>query len=216
MEETKMSQSDIRVLVVDDHQVVRDGLMLMLSVNPGLVCVGQAENGEEAVQLCADLKPDVILMDLMMPKMDGVAATGIIRRQYPLVQVVALTSFAEKDLVKDALRAGAISYLLKNASMETISESIRKAFAGIPTITSEAIESLIEVDDADLPGQELTSREQEILALMADGLKNAAIATKLHISEATARFHVSNILRKLGAANRAQAVRIAFERGLIA
>jgi DNA-binding NarL/FixJ family response regulator len=145
-----------------------------------------------------------------------VAATGIIRRQYPLVQVVALTSFAEKDLVKDALRAGAISYLLKNASMETISESIRKAFAGIPTITSEAIESLIEVDDADLPGQELTSREQEILALMADGLKNAAIATKLHISEATARFHVSNILRKLGAANRAQAVRIAFERGLIA
>lgn len=210
-----MNQPVIKVLVVDDHQVVRDGLKLMLSVSPGLECIGQAENGEDAVQLCSELKPDVILMDLIMPKMGGVAATRIIRQLHPTVQVVALTSFDEKDLVKGALRAGAISYLLKNASMETISDSIRKAFAGIPTISTDALESLIDVDDTDLPDQELTSREQEILASMADGLKNAAIAEKLHISEATARFHVSNILRKLRAANRVQAVRIAIERGLI-
>jgi two-component system, NarL family, response regulator LiaR len=215
MEEIRMNQSLIKVLIVDDHPVVRDGLKLMLSVSPGLSCIGQAENGEEALQLCDELKPDVILMDLMMPVMDGVSATRIIQKKYPNIQVVALTTFDDKELVQKALRAGAISYMLKNASMETITNTIREAYAGRPTLSKAAIQSLIEAKENDLPDQELRLREKEILLLMADGLKNATIAEKLYISEATVRFHVSNILRKLGATNRAQAVRIAFDRGLI-
>lgn len=210
-----MNKSHITVLIVDDHPVVRDGLKLMLSVSPGMVCVGQAENGEEAIQLCTDLHPDVILMDLMMPGMDGVSATQVIRKKYPNVQVVALTTFDDKELVQDALRAGAVSYLLKNASMETITDTIRDASIGRTTIAASALQSLIEVKEDETPGQELSAREKEILVLMADGLKNAAIAEKLMISEATVRFHVSNILRKLGAANRVQAVRIAIDRRLL-
>lgn len=210
-----MNKSPIKVLIADDHPVVRDGLRLMLSVSPGMTCVGQAENGEDAIRLCADLHPDVILMDLMMPGIGGVSATQAIRKKHPNVQVVALTTFDDRELVQDALRAGAISYLLKNASMEVITDTIRDASLGRRTIAASAIQSLIEDADHEMPGQELSAREREILLRMADGLKNSAIAEKLSISEATVRFHASNILRKLGAANRAQAVRIALERGLI-
>ncbi len=209
-----MSRSLIKVLVVDDHPVVRDGLRLMVSVSPGMVCVGQAENGQEAIRACASVHPDVVLMDLMMPVMDGVSATKAIRKKDPAIQVVALTTFDDKEMVQEALRAGAISYLLKNASIEAITEAIRDAAAGRVTISASAMQSLIE-GFSDAPGQELSAREKEILLLMSDGLKNAAIAQKLILSEATVRFHVSNILRKLGAANRAQAVRIALERKLI-
>jgi NarL family two-component system response regulator LiaR len=215
MEETIMNQSPVRVLIVDDHQVVRDGLKLMLSVSPGMACVGEAENGDEAIRMCAELMPDVVLMDLIMPITDGVSATRIIRQQHPNAQVVVLTTFDDKDLVQKALRAGAISYMLKNASMETITNTIRDAAVGRSTISASAIQSLIQVEEDETPGQVLSDREKEILVLMADGLKSAAIAEKLYISEATVRFHASNILRKLGAANRAQAVRIAFERRLI-
>lgn len=207
-----MSKLPIKVLIVDDHPVVRDGLKLMLSVSSGLVCVGQAENGEEAVRLSAELKPDVILMDLMMPEMDGVSATRLIRQKYPSIQVVALTTFDDKELVQDALRAGAISYMLKNSPMETITDTIRNASLGRTTLSTSAIQSLIGYEDDDRPAQELSAREKEILSLMSEGLKNAAIASKVNISEATVRFHVSNILRKLGAANRAQAVKIAIDR----
>lgn len=210
-----MNTSQIKVLVVDDHPVVRDGLKLMLSVSHGLVWIGQAENGEEAILLCKELKPDVILMDLMMPMMDGISATRIIRQKYPATQVVALTTFEDKELVQKALGAGAISYILKNAAMETITDTIRSASAGRSTISPAAIQSLIRVKEDEIPGQELSAREIEILRLLSDGLKNAAIAKKLNIGEATVRFHVSNILRKLGAANRAQAVRLALERGFI-
>lgn len=208
-----MSKLVIKVLVVDDHPVVRDGLRLMLSVSPGLICVGQAENGEEAIQQCAMLSPDVILMDLLMPGMDGVSATRIIRQKYPGVQVVALTSFEDKDLVQKAVRAGAISFMLKNSAMEAITETIRSAAAGRSTLSPAIMQSLVETDQ--LPAEELSQREHEILVLMADGLKNASIAQQLTISEATVRFHVGNILRKLRAANRAQAVRIALDRRLI-
>ena len=210
-----MSKLPIKVLIVDDHPVVRDGLKLMLSVSTGLVCVGQAENGEEAIKLSAELKPDVILMDLMMPKMDGVSATRLIRQKYPGIQVVALTTFDDKELVQDALRAGAISYMLKNSPMETITETIRDASVGRTTLSASAIQSLIGEEDDDMPAQELSTREKEVLRFLSDGLKNAAIANKLNISEATVRFHVSNILRKLGAANRAQAVAIAKDRKLL-
>ena len=209
-----MSISPIRVLVVDDHPVVRDGLRLMLSVSPGLIWAGQAENGEEAVERSAELGPDVILMDLIMPGMDGATATQIIRKRYPKIQVIALTSFDDKQLIQKALRAGAMSYLLKNASMETITKTIRDAHAGKRTLSSEAIQALVAENQGEAD-TEITPRELEILMLMAEGLKNADIAGKLYISEATVRFHVGNILRKLGAANRTQAARMAIERGLI-
>jgi NarL family two-component system response regulator LiaR len=215
MEKIIMNKSPIKVLIVDDHPVVRDGLKLMLSVSQGMECIGQAENGEKAIQFCAELKPDVVLMDLMMPGMGGVTATEIIRKKYPGIQVVALTTFDDKDLVQNALRAGATSYMLKNSPMETITDTIRDASVGRTTISASAIQSLIADEDNDMPIQEMSAREKEVLRLMSDGLKNGAIANKLNISEATVRFHVSNILRKLGAANRAQAVRIAIERGLI-
>jgi NarL family two-component system response regulator LiaR len=215
MEAIMMIKTPIKILVVDDHPVVRDGLKLMISVRVGLEWVGQADNGAEAIQLCSELKPDVVLMDLMMPVMDGIAATKIVRQKYPEIQVVALTTFEDKELVQKALGAGAISYLLKNAAMETITNTIHEASAGRSTISPAAIQSLIELNHDEIARQELSGREKEILAQMADGLKNSAIAEKLNISEATVRFHVSNILRKLGAANRAQAVRIAIKRGLI-
>jgi NarL family two-component system response regulator LiaR len=210
-----MNKSLIKVLIVDDHPVVRDGLKLMLSVSPGMACVGLAENGEEAIQLSGNQQPDVILMDLMMPGIGGVTATEIIRKKYPGIRVVALTTFDDKELVQKALRAGAISYLLKNASMETITDTIRDASIGRTTVSASAIQALVGAEDDEMPRQELSAREKEILVLMADGLKNAAIAQQMYISEATVRFHVGNILRKLGAANRAQAVRIAIERRLI-
>jgi NarL family two-component system response regulator LiaR len=210
-----MNNLPIRVLVVDDHPVVRDGLKLMLSVHPGFQWVGQAENGEEAIQLCASLAPDVVLMDLMMPQIDGVAATQAIRRQFPSTKVVVLTSFDEKDLILRALRAGAISYVMKNANMETLIDTIRAAYLGRATLASEVMEALIELEDDRLVVQDLTHRELEILTLMTKGLTNAAIASQLYISEATARFHVSNILTKLSANNRTEAVRIALDRKLV-
>ncbi len=210
-----MNDSPIKVLVVDDHPVVRDGLKLMLTVSPGFVWVGQAVNGVEAVERCAGLQPDVILMDLIMPQMDGLAATEVIRKQYPAVQVVALTSFDDKDLIQRAFRAGAISYVLKNASMEIITTAIRDAYAGRPTITATAIQALVEGNGRDTREEELTAREQEVLTLMVEGLTNAAIAEKMSVGESTVRFHVSNVFRKLGTTNRTQTVRLALERGLI-
>jgi len=205
----------IRVMLVDDHTVVRSGLATFLRAYDDLELVGEAKNGLEAVSLCRQQKPDVILMDLMMPKMDGVSATRLIRKKYPGIQVVALTTFDDKELVQDALRAGAISYMLKNSPMETITETIRDASVGRTTLSASAIQSLIGEEDDDMPAQELSTREKEVLRFLSDGLKNAAIANKLNISEATVRFHVSNILRKLGAANRAQAVAIAKDRKLL-
>jgi two-component system, NarL family, response regulator LiaR len=215
MDENMTRSALIKVLIVDDHQVVRDGLNLMLMVNPGFLCVGQAENGQEAIQLCAELKPDVILMDLRMPEMDGIEATRLIHKDNPQVQVVALTSFEDKELVKKALRAGAISYILKNAAMEIIIRSVREAYEGRPTLSPAVIDALIENQEDQIPPEELTARELEILKLMAEGLTNRSIAERLFISEATARFHVSNILAKLGAANRTEAVRQANKRHLI-
>lgn len=210
-----MNNSPIKVLVVDDHPVVRDGLKLMLTVTPGFHWVGQAENGAEAIELCAALKPDVVLMDLIMPEVDGPAATRAIRQQYPYVQVVALTSFDDKELVQKALQAGAISYVLKNASMEIITDVIRDAYAGQTTLTATALQALLSGKTPDIFEEELTAREKEVLELLAVGLKNADIAEKLCIGESTVRFHVTNLFRKLGTTNRTQTVRLAIEKGLI-
>lgn len=212
-----MNNSPIKVMVVDDHPVVRDGLKLMLTVTPGFQWVGQAENGAEAVTLCADLQPDVILMDLIMPEVDGPTAIQLIHQQYPAAQVVALTSFDDRELVQKALRAGAMSYVLKNASTEIITNTIRDAYAGRPTIDTFALKALVDGDgdDHDLFTEQLTRREREVLKYLVAGLKNAEIAQQMSVGESTVRFHVSNILSKLGATNRTQAASIAISRGLV-
>lgn len=212
MSETK----PIRVMIVDDHAVVRSGLAAFLLVYDDLELVGQAEGGQEAVDQCKKLQPDVVLMDLVMPDMDGATATRAIRQRYPQVQVIALTSFREEELVQGALQAGAISYLLKNVSADELAEAIRSAYAGHATLAPEAAEALIQAA-AQPPklGFDLTDREREVLALMVHGLNNLEIAERLVVSRSTVRFHVSNILSKLEAVNRAEAVGLAVQHKLV-
>lgn len=207
----------IRVLLVDDHAVVRSGLGAFLLAYDDLELAGEASSGERAVALCQQIQPDVVLMDLMMPGMDGVAATKLIRETCPAVQVVALTSFKEKELVEGALRAGAIGYLLKDVSTDELARAIRAAAAGKATLASEAAQVLIQSTraPADKPGFDLTAREREVLALMAAGLNNQQIAEQLVVSVSTAKFHVSSILSKLNAASRTEAVSIALHHHLV-
>jgi NarL family two-component system response regulator LiaR len=210
------SAPPIRVMIVDDHDMVRRGLATFLRVDPGLELVGEARNGAEAVQMCEHLQPDVILMDLVMPEMDGSAATQAIRARWPGIQVIALTSFQERELVRQALRAGAISYLLKNVSMDDLSGAIRMAFAGRSTLAPEATQALIQdAGQGVLLEVDLTPREIEVLALLVEGLSNPAIAARLSITRSTARAHVSHILSKLDASNRAEAVALALRHGLL-
>jgi NarL family two-component system response regulator LiaR len=206
----------IRVLLVDDHAVVRSGLGAVLASYDDLNLVGEAANGEEAVHACRQLKPDVVLMDLMMPVMDGVAATRAIHQELPSVCIIALTSFNEKEMVEGALKAGAMSYLLKTVSAAELVAAVRSAVAGKPSLSPEAAQVLLQTFRQ--PGEEqydLTEREQEILALMADGLPNSEIAGRLVVSHSTVKFHVSNILSKLGVASRTEAVAMALKNKLI-
>ncbi len=204
----------IRVLVVDDHAVVRGGLRLFLMAHDDLELVGEAGSGEQALALCAETRPDVVLMDLVMPGMSGVAAIRLMRERDPEVKVIALTSFPEDDLVRAALSAGAMSYLLKNISASNLAAAIRAAHAGQPILAPEATQALLRQAPAPRIGQDLTPREGEVLALLVQGLSNADIAERLVISESTAKFHVSNILSKLHASSRAEAVAIAMQSNL--
>jgi two-component system, NarL family, response regulator LiaR len=211
-----MSQATpTRVLVVDDHAVVRGGLRLFLLAFDDLELVGDASSGEKALALCADLQPDVVLMDLVMPGMGGVEAMRLMRQRHPQVQVIALTSFPEDELVQAALRAGAISYLLKTISAGDLAAAIRAAAAGQPTLAPEATQALLRQAGPPAVGHDLTARERQVLALLVQGLSNAGIAAQLVVSESTAKFHVSNILAKLGAGSRAEAVAIALQIGLV-
>jgi two-component system, NarL family, response regulator LiaR len=205
----------IGVMIVDDHDILRRGLRISLLTSKDIEVVGEAANGAEAVERCEFLKPDVILMDLMMPKMDGVEATRIIREKHPKIQVLALTSFDEKPLMQSMIQAGAIGYLLKNVSIQELSNAIRDAHAGKSTISREAAQVLLDVVRQPAPNYTLTRREKEVLGYMIKGLTNDEIACKLVVSPATSKKHVGNILSKLNASNRAEAVAIALQQHLV-
>jgi NarL family two-component system response regulator LiaR len=206
----------IRVLLVDDHAVVRSGLSAFLMACDDLELVGEAGGGEEAVRICARIQPDVVLMDLVMPGMDGAQATRAIRDRCPAVQVIALTSFKEQELVEGAMEAGAIGYLLKNVSADELAQAIRAAHAGRPTLAPEAAQVLIQARrQPPKIGFDLTEREREVLALLVEGLANPEIAERLIVSRSTIKFHVSSILSKLGAASRTEAVALAVKEGLL-
>jgi two-component system, NarL family, response regulator LiaR len=206
----------IRVLLVDDHFVVRSGLGAVLMSTEDLTLVGEAGNGEEAIRMCERLQPDVVLMDLMMPIMDGVTATKIIREKWLNINVIALTSFKEKDLVEGALKAGAISYLLKTVSAEELISAIRSAMVGQSKLSPEATQVLVQkIKEPDAINYDLTDREKEILALMVDGLPNLEIANRLVVSQSTVKFHVSNVLSKLGVTSRTEAVSLALKHHLV-
>jgi NarL family two-component system response regulator LiaR len=206
----------VRVLIVDDHTVVRSGLSAFLLAFDDLEIAGLAGSGAEALELCGQVEPDVVLMDLVMPGMDGASTTEAIRATYPDVQVLALTSFPEEDLVQRALQAGAIGYLLKNVSADDLADAIRAAHAGRGTLAPEATQALI--NSANRPGKpeyNLTEREREVLSLMVEGFTNPAIAETLFVSRSTVKFHVSSILAKLGVATRTEAVALAVQESLL-
>ncbi len=208
--------SEIRIMLVDDHQVVRSGLKAFLSVYDEFLFVGEASNGIEALELCNQCKPDIVLMDLLMPEMNGAEATKEIRKLCPHVQVIVLTSFREEALVEEALRAGAIGYLLKDVSADEIAAAIHAALLGKPTLSPEATQALINASlHKEIDKPDLTEREKDVLKWMIHGHSNAEIAKELVISLSTVKFHVSAILSKMNASSRTEAVSMALSMKLI-
>ena len=212
-----MSETEIiKVMIVDDHPIVRNGLEASLLADEGLELFGMAKSGAEALALCQESAPDVILMDVVMPEMDGLETTRAILDRHPQVKIIVLTSFPEEDLVQRALEAGAIGYLLKNVSISTLSTAIRSAYSGQSTLSPEATQALVQSrsKSQDL-GDDLSERERQVLALIVKGLSNEEIAEQLVISPYTVKNHVSACISKLGANNRTQAATIAIQNGLI-
>lgn len=212
----------IRVMVVDDHAMVRKGLATFLKIfdesasGQALQLVGEAESGAQAIQLCSEILPHVVLMDMMMPDMDGVTATRMIREKFPQIQILMLTSFVEGSLIQKALEAGAIGYLLKNVSANELANAIRSAYHGRATLSPQVAQSLVETANLPPPpGLDLTERERDVLKLMIEGLNNTQIASKLTVSPSTIKSHVSNILAKLGVASRTEAVTLALRNEII-
>ncbi len=207
----------IRVMIVDDHQVVRKGFTMFLKAFEDFELVGEATNGEEAVRRSEELMPDVILMDMVMPKMTGDEAITVIRTNQPQTQVIALTSFSDdRQLVQKALKAGAIGYLFKDISIDDLADAIRTAHRGDPILAPEATRMLIQATrNPQKLNFNLSDREREVLTLLTEGLNNPQIGERLVISRSTVKFHVSSILGKLGVSNRAEAVAIAVEHKLV-
>lgn len=206
----------IRVMLVDDHNVVRSGLATFLRAYEDLELVGEAKNGLEAVSLCHHKKPDVILMDLMMPEMDGIAATRAILADCPEIKIIAMTSFEEEELVQGVLAAGAMSYLLKNVTSDELAKAIRDAVSGRSTLSPEAARVLIQATrPAKQPLYDLTEREMEVLNLVVQGYSNQQIADTLVISLATVKAHISSILSNLQVSSRAEAIAYAIKHKLV-
>jgi NarL family two-component system response regulator LiaR len=206
----------IRVMLVDDHNVVRSGLATFLKAYDDLELIGEARNGLEAIHLCQKKQPDVILMDLIMPEMDGIAATKAILADFPQVKIIAMTSFEDQELVQGVLSAGAISYLIKNVTSDELARAIRDAASGRSTLSPEAARVLIQATrPIQQPGFDLTEREQEVLNLVAQGHSNQQIADKLVISITTVKAHISNILSKLQVSSRAEAIAYAIKHKLV-
>ncbi len=204
----------IRVMLVDDHSVVRQGLRMFLSLDKELEVVGEACDGEEAVRLADELRPDVVLMDLLMPGMDGIAATSVIRRELPKTEVIALTSILEDEKVVGAVRAGAIGYLLKDTQAQELCRAIKAAAAGQVQLSPQAAARLMREISAPTSPEPLTEREKDVLRLLARGLSNKEIAGTLVIGEKTVKTHVSNVLAKLDVPSRTQAALYAVRTGL--
>jgi len=205
----------IRILITDDHGVVRQGLRMFLSLDPDIQVVGEAENGQEALEMARELEPDVVLMDLLMPVMDGISATQAIRAELPEVEIVALTSVLEGASVAGAVRAGAIGYLLKDTDAEELHRAIRGAAEGRVQLAPEAAARLMREVRAPENPEALTERETEVLKLLARGKSNRQIASELFVEEKTVKAHVSSILRKLGVQSRTQAALHAVRTGLV-
>ena len=211
-----MEHHPIRVMIVDDHLMVRDGLRLFLSKYDDLEVVAEADDGQQVLALCRETKPDVILMDMVMPVMDGPTTTDQVLEEHPDIKVVALTTFSDQEMVKRAIDSGAISYILKDVHADTLAQAIREAYHGRSTLDSSAMQALVK-SSRQLPrlGSDLTKREREVLALLIGGLTNKAISAELGISQATVRLHVSNILSKLGASNRTEAATLAHQHRIL-
>jgi NarL family two-component system response regulator LiaR len=206
----------IMVMLVDDHNVVRSGLATFLRAYDDLELVGEARNGREALNLCRQMKPDVILMDLMMPEMDGITATRAILADYPEIKIIAMTSFEEEELVQGVLAAGAISYLLKNVTSDELAKAIRDAVSGKSTLSPEAANALVHATrPIKQPLVDLTERELEVLNLVAQGQSNQQIADTLVISLATVKAHISNILSKFQVSSRSEAIAFAIKHKVV-
>jgi len=209
-------QKKIRVMIVDDHAVVRSGLSAFLMVNLDMELIGEAESGEDALQKVPRLQPDVILMDLKMPGMGGVAAIRALHQDNPELKIIALTSYSDEGLVQGALQAGANGYIMKNVSAQELSNAIRSAKVGRMTLSPEATEVLINAATHPvIPGDDLTERERDVLKLLIKGLSNQEIAEQLIISPSTVKYHIGNIYSKLGVDNRVSAVSLAIKRELV-
>ena len=208
----------IRLLIVDDHQVVRNGLRVFISLYDDLEVVGEAKNGRQALEQCATHRPDVVLMDMVMPVMDGSTATRLIREQFPEIQILALTSFDEEELVHQAVEAGAVGFLYKDVEEQELIDAIRSAREGRPVLVPEALKALMHRTARPVEAstiEPLTGREREVLSLVAQGMTNPQIAEQLVISTSTVQFHVHNILGKLGVGTRTEAVAMAIQSKLI-